>query len=250
MLSTRTLGSGPRVLLVHGGVGPRLTWERQEPLARRWTLVIPARRGFQPSPPAERQDFEQDAADVAPLLGDGAHLVGFSYGGVSSALIAASAADLVTTLTLIEPPIYAAAPGDPEVEKLERMGDAFLAGSGTAEEDEEFARRAGIELASAGDQHEEITEAIAAARGGRPPGEARIDLDALAGLAIPTLVVSGDHQVAIERVCDGLAKRLRARREVVRGAGHAVPRAPGFNRVLEEFLASARPRGHADTVSV
>jgi hypothetical protein len=53
------------------------------------------------------------------------------------------------------------------------------------------------------------------------------------------MVVSGGHHEAIEAVCDGLAERLDARREIVTGAGHAVPRAPGFNQILEDFLLSA-----------
>lgn len=238
-LEVRRLGDGPPVVLVHGGVGPALTWERAEALADSWTLAIPARRGFRPSPPTDRQDFERDAADIAPLLAGGAHLVGFSYGGVSSALIAQSDPGRVRSLTLIEPPIYAAAPRDPEVARLARVGDAFLAGEGSPEEDEEFIRRAGIDPDAAGGRREEIAEAVAAARGGRPPTEAEIDLDRIAAAAIPAMVVSGDHHPAIERICDGLAERLRARREVVRGAGHAVPRAPGFNRLLDGFLASA-----------
>jgi len=242
-LSVRELGSGPAVVLVHGGVGPGLTWERVEPLGDRWTLVIPARRGFRPSPPAERQDFERDAADLSPLLGNRAHLVGFSYGGVSSALIANSQPERVRSLTLIEPPIYAAAPGDPEVAELARIGDAFLAGAGDPAEDEEFTRRAGIDPDAAGNRRAEIEEAIVAARGGRPPTEAQIDLDELAAHAIPTLVVSGDHSDAIERVCDGLAARLDARRERVPGAGHAAPRAPGFNDALDRFLAEVEAMG-------
>lgn len=239
-LSTRRLGSGPPILLVHGGVGPRLTWERQEALAQRWTLVIPARRGFRPSPPTERQDFERDAEDLLPLLGDGAHLVGFSYGGVSSALIAVGAPERVHSLTLIEAPLYGAAPSDPEVARLARLGDAFLAGDGKAEEDQEFMRRAGIDPDGPAEHAEELAEAVEAARGGRSPSEAELDLNRLAQAGMPVMVVSGGHHPAIERLCDALASRLGARRELVRGAGHAVPRAPGFNPVLEQFLSSAR----------
>jgi pimeloyl-ACP methyl ester carboxylesterase len=87
-LALRELGTGPTVVLVHGGMGPEITWERQELLAERWRLVIPKRRDFPGSAPAVRQDFEHDSYDLSPLLGDGAHLVGFSYGGVGAALLA------------------------------------------------------------------------------------------------------------------------------------------------------------------
>jgi hypothetical protein len=53
------------------------------------------------------------------------------------------------------------------------------------------------------------------------------------------MVVSGAHHDGIETLCDALADRLGARRETVPGAGHAVPRAPGFNDLLEDFLRAA-----------
>ncbi|HVY77722.1 MAG TPA: hypothetical protein VG898_04365 [Solirubrobacterales bacterium] len=57
----RRQGSGPELLLVHGGASPGATWEALAPLGARWTLVIPYRRGYEPSPPG-RQDFDVDAA--------------------------------------------------------------------------------------------------------------------------------------------------------------------------------------------
>src|ERR687892_105285 len=70
-LSARELGSGPAVVLVHGGVGPGLTWERVEPLADRWTLVIPARRGFRPSPATDPEVAELARIGDAFLAGAG-----------------------------------------------------------------------------------------------------------------------------------------------------------------------------------
>jgi pimeloyl-ACP methyl ester carboxylesterase len=59
---------------------------------------------------------------------------------------------------------------------------------------------------------------------------------------IPMMVVSGGHDEGVEARCDALARRLHARREVVPAEGEEVPRAPGFNDVLEDFL-----RGSAGT---
>jgi hypothetical protein len=53
------------------------------------------------------------------------------------------------------------------------------------------------------------------------------------------MIVSGDHHHGIEVLCDALADRLNARREILPGAGHAVPRAAGFNEILERFLAAS-----------
>src|SRR3954451_8472036 len=97
------LGSGPAVLLLHGGAGPELTWERQRELAERWSLIVPTRRGFPRSAPAARQDFEVDAEDVGRLLTKRTHLVGFSYGGLGVTLAAEQDPELVRSLTLIEP---------------------------------------------------------------------------------------------------------------------------------------------------
>src|SRR3712207_743973 len=88
-LEVRTLGAGPPLLLVHGGLGPRATWAAQEELADRVRLVIPSRRGFAGSPATARQDYEEDAADIELLLADERpHAVGFSYGAVGLALAA------------------------------------------------------------------------------------------------------------------------------------------------------------------
>jgi pimeloyl-ACP methyl ester carboxylesterase len=47
--------------------------------------------GFAASPPLARGDFEAEAPLIAELLGDGAHLVGHSYGAVIALLAAQSA---------------------------------------------------------------------------------------------------------------------------------------------------------------
>jgi pimeloyl-ACP methyl ester carboxylesterase len=44
-------GSGPEVLLVHGGASPRTTWGGLESLKPRGTLALVHRRGYPPSPP-------------------------------------------------------------------------------------------------------------------------------------------------------------------------------------------------------
>jgi pimeloyl-ACP methyl ester carboxylesterase len=239
-LTVHRLGSGPDVVLVHGGVGPELTWERQRPLAERWTLLIPVRRGFPGTAPAERQDFEQDAHDLSPLIGDGAHLVGFSYGGVGAAIVAAEEPRRVKSLTLIEVPLYLVAPDDPAVQEIARSGDAFLAGEADERTEREFLANAGIDPdAAEAESAAQIREAIAAARDGRSPSEAKPDLDAIVRAEVPVLVVSGDHHHGIEVLCDALAERLNAQRKILPGAGHAVPRAAGFNETLEQFLTHA-----------
>ena len=176
-------GSGPAILLLHGGSGPELTWDRQMELAQRWSLIIPTRRGFAPSAAAPG-DLEADAEDVDRLLTKRTHLVGIAYGGLVAALAAQRNPQAVRSLTLIEAP-------------------------------PEFAQ------------------------------EPLLDLDALARAGIPVMVVSSGRQKDVEASSDAVAKRLRARRELVSGEDgedEVVSRAPGFNEVLEDFL-----RGSAGT---
>jgi pimeloyl-ACP methyl ester carboxylesterase len=73
----------------------------------------------------------------------------------------------------------------------------------------------------------------------RPPHEARIPLDELAQAPFPKLVVTGGHNPVFDAVADVLEQRLGAQRAVVPGAGHSIPRAPGYNETLVRFLDSA-----------
>ena len=66
----------PRVLLVHGSVvNGDATWAAQKPLAGRFELVIPNRRGFPPGPDVESVDYEDEAAWLDRFLEQSAHLV-------------------------------------------------------------------------------------------------------------------------------------------------------------------------------
>lgn len=137
----------------------------------------------------------------------------------------------------MESPIYKAAPDHPAVRELIEAGDAVLAGKADEETERRFLANAEMDPdAVTGRTRQLLVEAIDAARGGRSPSEADPDLDAIAAAGLPVLIVSGGHHAAIEAICDGLAERLHARREILPGAGHAVPRAPGFNEMLESFL--------------
>jgi pimeloyl-ACP methyl ester carboxylesterase len=201
--------------------------------------VIPTRRGYPGGPEAERTDFDLDAEDLLGLIGAGAHLVGFSYGGIGCAIAAAAAPDRIRSLTLIESPIYKAAPDDPRVREIIVSGDAVLASEADEETERRFLANARMDPdATTGRHRELVQQAIRAARGGRSPSEANPDLDAIADAGLPVMIVSGGHHDGIEMICDGLASHLHARREILPGAGHAVPRAPRFNQVLEDFLRS------------
>src|SRR5690242_10992409 len=108
----------PRVLLVHGSVvNGDATWSAQRPLADRFELVIPNRRGFPPGPEVASVDFEDEAAWLEHFVEPGTHLVGHSYGGVISLFVGVLYADRLRSLTVIEPPCFRIAAGDPLVDE-------------------------------------------------------------------------------------------------------------------------------------
>jgi pimeloyl-ACP methyl ester carboxylesterase len=78
-------GTGEPVVLVHGSLASGAdAWEAQRPLADEgFRLLVLDRRGNGRSPAVEGEDFLRDADDIAELMGDGAHLVGHSYGGAA-----------------------------------------------------------------------------------------------------------------------------------------------------------------------
>ncbi len=229
-----------RVVFVHGSVanGPA-TFGSLEALQGRFELVVPNRGGYPPNPPAARIDFEEQADELAPLLGDGAHLVGHSYGGVISLLLAARRPDAVRSLTVSEPPAFGLARGHPEAERLIAELEAFFAAGPhePAEYLRGFLAIVGSDMRLPEPLPPAVEQGARAAMVERPPWEAEIPLEELAAAPFPKLVVSGGHNTAFDAVCDVLEERLGAERAVLPGAGHSLPRAPGYAERLAEFLA-------------
>ena len=228
-----------RAVLVHGSVGNGpATFSALGPLEERFDVVVPNRGGYPPGPALERIDFEEQAVELAPLLEDGAHLVGHSYGGVISLLIAARYPKRVRSLTVSEPPAFGVARGNPDVEQLVAGLIEFFA-AGPYEPSEYlrgFLASVGSELRLPEPLPPALEQGARAAMVERPPWEAEIPLDELAAAPFPKLVISGGHHAAFDAVCDVLEERLRAERAVLPGAGHSVPRAPGYAERLLEFF--------------
>jgi pimeloyl-ACP methyl ester carboxylesterase len=243
-LDVQRVGDGPPVLFVHGSVvGAELTWKRQLPLAERWTLILPNRPGFAGSPPRERGDFEAEAPLFAELLGDGAHLVGHSYGAVIALLAAAQRPEAVCSLTVSEPGALRLAAGHPEVDAMIANGELLFSDPESIPS-EVFLRLFRAGAGSAYETPEELPDSLARGvqllKTERLSWEAEIPLDDLARAGFPTLVISGDHSPAFEAVCDALADRVSAERAVIPGRGHTIPGtgAP-YNERLERFLLAA-----------
>jgi pimeloyl-ACP methyl ester carboxylesterase len=241
-MHVETLGSGPRVVLVHGSVANgRATWRSVlAPLAERFEVVVLDRPGFPPHPEPEAVDFEEHARLVADVLEPPAHLVGHSYGGVIALLAAARNPEAVRSLAVLEPPTFGVARGQPAVEEYVERSSVQLASS---RDDPEAYLRSFLELVGSSLPPQRPSPGlIQGARTlmlERPPWEAEIPLPALRAAPFPKLVVSGAHHEAFEVVCDVLTRRLRAQRAVLPGSGHSLPRAPGCAELLADFLARA-----------
>ncbi|TCK21950.1 alpha/beta fold hydrolase [Pseudonocardia endophytica] len=115
----------PPAVFVHGvlswGTDDRYGFGNQRPLATHRRLILMDRRGHGESPDLEgpyRTDYAVDAEDIVALLGDGAHLVGHSYGGVAAMLAACTRPDLVRSLCLIQPGALRVAEDEPVVRDM------------------------------------------------------------------------------------------------------------------------------------
>ena len=232
----------PRLLLVHGSVvNGQATWGAQRPLEGRFELVIPNRRGFPPGPDVERVDFEDEAVWLEQYLEPGTHLVGHSYGGVISLFAAARRPELLRSLTVIEPPAFGVARGNPVADAFveratllwengERVPEAFL---------RRFLTAVGSSVPT-GDFTPELLQGARTLMVERYPWEAEIPFDELARTPFPKLVVSGGHSAAFDAVCDVLERKLGAERAVLPGAGHSAQRlGEPFNARLAAFVESA-----------
>lgn len=222
------MSKGPRLLFVHGSVvNGEVTWAAQRPLAERFELVVPNRRGFPPGPDIDRVDFDHEAVWLDRFLEPGTHLVGHSYGGVIALLAAARRPELVRSLTVIEPPAFGLARGNAAVE-------AFVERAAAIAGDPEAYLRAFLDVVGA-PQPAEMTAALL--QGARtlmveqPPWEAQVDLARL--VAVPLLGISGGHSAAFDAVLDALG----GERVVLPGAGHSPQRlGEPFNAQLTSFV--------------
>jgi pimeloyl-ACP methyl ester carboxylesterase len=219
-------GDGTPVVLVHGSLATGAEeWEAQRPLTDEgFRLLVLDRRGHGRSPSATGEDFLRDADDIAELMGDGAHLVGHSYGGLGVLFAAARRPEATRSLALLEPGTFTLGQDHPAgralVDAIRHLWDQDLP-------DDEWV--VGFLKAVGSDPEEFPPDFLAAAlplvpvfRRGRPPWYADLPLAELAAAPFPKLVVSGRHSAGYDAICDDLAERIGAAHKVVKGAGHEI----------------------------
>lgn len=230
-----TWGEGTRVVLVHGSLatGP-MEWDGQRPLADLgYELVVPTRRAYVSG--TEGEDFLTDGDDVAELLGDGAHLVGHSYGALVALVAARLRPDAVRSLVLAEPPLFDVAADDPHVAKMQSQLRGVLTEE-SADRDflERFLRAVGTPVDELGEAVlDQLSTLVHPLRRARQPWDSPVPFSDLATAPFRAVVVSGDHNPAFSAVCDALARHSGARPAVVSGASHEVQAVAGdFNALL------------------
>ncbi len=239
-------GEGEPVLLIHGSGAPAPIsemWARQRPLAERYRLMILTRRGYGDRPVAMQTGVEGDVQDVLSVLGDGAHIVGFSYGGIVSMVAAARQPKLVRSLTVIEPPALGVVRGnaaaDAQVAGLSRFEPPPL-GKTPEEFWKDFRRLMGQPTPERVELSPIERKAVEAHMAEAPPWTITIPLDTLAMTSFPKLVVSGAWNPAMDAVADIITERLSAERFVLKGWYHNIHRAgEPFNQRLDAFLQQA-----------
>jgi len=256
-LHVSEIGQGEPIVFIHGAFDPaEETFHEQKELADQYRVVLVDRRGYGESPVADRLDFEAQVEDIMRVVGEGAHLVGQSSGGLLCLLAAAAHPQAVWTLTVIEPTATSIARGNEAVERLiARLAPLFPPGAAMSPVQfaAAFYQALGFDPPSVDlDQR----HAAAAATSAREPApwDTEVPLDRLAAAPFPKLVVSGAwdiapplaHEIAgnaFRVICDTLAEKLPAERAAFRGAAHN-PQLLGkpFNDRLRTFLAAPSRR--------
>lgn len=242
--------SGPEVVMVHGGTqgtasaGHR-NFSEQAPLAAHgWRLVVPDRPGHGRSPdPGRPDDAEVDAVWVADLLGDGAHLVGHSYGGLVAVAAAARRPQAVMSLVLIEPALFAVAVQSGAVKKqLAKMAATMILPFPARTRAKRMMRYLGIPAVFALTD-DELTALGTSLKRGRFPKPAVIEawLATIRASNIPALVVSSGSNAAFQATGEVVAAKLGGRHVVV-PIEHHFPQwnVAAFNPLVEQFWRTAR----------
>jgi pimeloyl-ACP methyl ester carboxylesterase len=221
-------GSGPLILLVHGGTGTgAYDWERVRPaLARRFRVITPDLRGHgRSSDPQWQIGVESIGRDMLGLLGSlgqrASAIVGFSFGASAMLALLCERPELTDAFVGIG---------------LSRSGDPDRVGPITAGPWPRGLVALEHEHGAGADHWRQLREHIAASW----VDDLELDDDDLSRVQIPVLVACGDRDpIEPLDVAIGIAQALPAGELLVLpGAGHflARERSAEFVAVLDGFL--------------
>lgn len=261
-LYTRTIGTGPDVVVLHGGPGAHHDYllPQYDLLARGRRLRYYDQRGGGRSP-VDRDvpvGWQEQVADLAALLDrwglPQTTVLGYSWGGLLALLFAVHHPGRVARLALVAPAAgsradreafertFAERSHDPRIVRLRNE----LAASGLRQRDPEGYRRRQFDLAVApyfrdpGDASR-LTPFRVTGRTQDAVWRSLGDYDItpqLAALDVPALVIHGRHDPIPLASSERTAGALRARLEIFEHSGHVphVEETERFVAVLDQFL--------------
>jgi pimeloyl-ACP methyl ester carboxylesterase len=242
-------GSGPPVVFTHDGLLPGESWDAQfEAFAGDYQVARWDRRGYGRSrrPTGPFSNIEDLAAIVRTISDSPATLVGCSAGAYYSLQCALDHSPLVAGLVLVGPVVT----GLPFSEHFETRGGRGRPGPDAPDADQigYWSEHDPWFVAPANIAARERLRALLTAypHNLHPPFELMRPppppaLPRLAEIAVPTLVIAGEHDIPdVHAHCGAIEAGIAgARRVVLPGSGHLphleVPDA--FNAVVREFLA-------------
>ena len=256
LLRYRDEGRGPAVLLIHGWTLDLDMWDPQvAALGDSFRLIRFDRRGFGLS--SGRASLSADVRDALSIC-DQLQLerlacVGMSQGARAALQLCHTAPERISCAVLDGPPRMLADDADHAGEAAEQLGDVpvseyrSLIARG---EIEQFRRRWAshpmMQLATRSAHARALLERMTARYSGNdllqdsPEAEEHWDRASLASLTLPTLVVTGEHDLPPRlRAADALSEALPlAQRTSIRAARH-IPNLDNpvtYNAVLRAFL--------------
>ena len=227
LIAVECAGSGPSLVIVHGGIGDRTRWTPMFPLlSSRFTVCAMDRRGRGASGDSPSYTLQKEAEDIAAVVDarpGPVFLLGHSYGGVC-ALEAAFLTKRISKLLLYEPPLQE--PIDLAlVGKIERMIQDGERDEAAVTFLQEIVRVSPSEVAAMRTRPawRSLVDSIPAhPRQLRALAAYRFDLTRMRMLRVPALLIRGSDTAnpATKRAFDSLMASLPNRTEVVLEGQH------------------------------
>ena len=264
-LFTRTIGSGPDVVVLHGGPGAHHDYllPQFDALAQERRLRYYDQRGGgrSPAPRDVAVGWREHVADLHALISEWglspATILGYSWGGLLALLFATEHPEWVGRLALVStPPAHAAARREFERRLAERMQAPEIANareelrqSGLRERDPDAYRQRAFQLAVAGyfahpSRARSLTPFRVTGRTQTAVWQSLGDFDLrerIAALSVPALMIHGKHDAIPISSAEETAKLLGAELLVFQHSGHVpyVEETQHFFSVLNGFLPRA-----------
>ncbi|MGH2657242.1 MAG: alpha/beta fold hydrolase [Actinomycetota bacterium] len=238
-------GSGPPVVLVHGGLWDRRLWDDQwEAFTTRFRTIRPDFRGFGRSDPAEREfNLTEDLLTVLDAEGVlRAAVVGLSLGGYAAIDLALTHPDRISTLVLVGAGVTGFDDWGEDIRRHRKETEAAVQ-RGDLGAALELDLELWCPLRTGSDDRQRL---IARENLNAPLAEDLADvfeqraIDRLGEISVPTLVLVGDRDIPeMLRLADLLATGIPgARKAVIEEADHVpnVRKPEVFNGLVIGFL--------------